>query len=71
MGNGHRCFLSVLLLSICREYNADGLRIDAAQLLPESLTKYLMFKLRQDFPGKLIFAEINPFEPEAIDNVRP
>jgi len=52
-----------------REYNADGLRIDAAQLLPESLTKYLMFKLRQDFPGKLIFAEINPFEPEAIDNL--
>lgn len=65
------CVLTTAWHPRCREYNADGLRLDAAHLLPKSLTQYLTFKLRQDFPGKLIVAELNPFEPSVMHDVSP
>jgi len=49
-----------------REYNADGVRIDAAQLLPWKLQQYLTFRLKQEFPGKIILAESNPCQPDGV-----
>jgi 1,4-alpha-glucan branching enzyme len=43
-----------------REYNIDGLRFDAVQLIQPDAVKFIVGELRREFPDKYLIAEYNP-----------
>jgi len=53
-----------------KEYNVDGLRMDSVHNMPWSLLQDINHKLREEFPGKILVAEITPETPEAIKSAK-
>lgn len=43
-----------------RDYRVDGLRFDAVQAIPPDTVQYIVWALREEFPGKYLIAEYNP-----------
>ncbi|KAF7456221.1 alpha amylase, catalytic domain-containing protein [Cryptosporidium felis] len=60
-----------MLYEACRvllgEYGVDGLRIDSAHNIPNWLLKGITGRLRREFPGKFLVAEVVPENPRYLE----
>jgi len=52
-----------------REYRCDGLRFDSANDLPRDYIQECNWRLHQEFPGRLLTAEVTPENPTSISEL--
>lgn len=48
------------------EFRADGLRFDSANDIPRDVAQALTWRLRSEFPGRILTAEVTPENPSSI-----
>jgi len=52
-----------------QDYHCDGLRFDSANDLPRDMVQELTWRLREQFPGRLLSAEVTPENPMAVQEL--
>lgn len=68
--NFHKKEVQDMLYEACRvllgEYGVDGIRFDSVHNMPNWLLKNITFRLKEEFPGRFLIAEVVPENPNYL-----